>query len=85
MIALEEQRPFQHSTFSQTGGARRLGERRHAGRSSLRRPPFLGLRIEHTVPTYPDVVVLWVSLAWSRAPFAHPRETLEPLGYRVLE
>jgi hypothetical protein len=43
----------------------------------------IGLRIEHTVPTYPGFVVFWVSmLPWSRR-FSVLKEELERHGYRV--
>jgi hypothetical protein len=43
----------------------------------------IGLRIEHTVPTYPGFVVFWVSMwPWSRR-FAALKEDLERHGYQV--
>jgi hypothetical protein len=43
----------------------------------------IGLRIEHTVPTYPGFVVFWVSMfPWSRR-FSVLKEELERHGYQV--
>jgi hypothetical protein len=43
----------------------------------------VGLRIEHTVPTYPEFVVFWVSMfPWSRR-FSVFKEELERHGYQV--
>ena len=43
----------------------------------------IGLRIEHTVPTYPRFVVFWVSpFPWGRG-FSMLKEKLERLGYSV--
>lgn len=53
--------------------------RRHRGLFSV------GLRIDHSVPLYPGLIVFWVSLALRSSPFALLKERLEALGYEVKE
>jgi hypothetical protein len=59
----------------------------HSSIRSLSKIRFvgLGLRIEHTVPTYPQDVVFWAALPWSpRRRFYELKAELQRLGYDVL-
>jgi hypothetical protein len=45
----------------------------------------IGLRIKHTVPTYPQFVVFWVPPFPRSARFSSLKKELESLGYTVWE
>ena len=45
----------------------------------------IGLRIQHTVPTYPQFVVFWVAPFPRSARFSSLKKELESLGYTVWE
>jgi hypothetical protein len=42
-----------------------------------------GLRIDHTVPVYPDMIVFWVAVFLQESRFALLKEKLEDFGYEV--
>jgi hypothetical protein len=42
-----------------------------------------GLLIRHSVPLYPEFVVFWVSVFWSKSRFEKLSERLRMLGYDV--
>jgi len=44
-----------------------------------------GLLIHHSVPRYPQLVVFWVSVFWSKSRFEKLSERLRLLGYDVTE
>lgn len=43
----------------------------------------IGLRIHHSVPLYPSLMVFWVSMAFRRSRYAKLKERLEAFGYEV--
>jgi hypothetical protein len=42
-----------------------------------------GLRIEHSILTYPEFIVFWTSAFWGRSRFLSLKSRLEALGYDV--
>jgi hypothetical protein len=52
----------------------------------LKRFRFLftvGIRIVHTVPTYPRFMVFWDAFFWDRTVFAELKAAFESLGHEV--
>jgi hypothetical protein len=57
-----------------------------AGLSRHRGIFSIGLRVQHTVPVYPDFIVFWISfIPWGgRRRFAALKQKLESLGHGVV-